>query len=159
MNDVYAKCECAICHKIVPKNHAFSVQIERKTGRSSGSWRFYEGRRHGTIGWSEGRTYYRTGSAWICEQCYPRFQSAQNRKALVKLAVWACIIGVVLVVHHAAQVSNVSSDNTATTASVPPKGDLLMQPVVNSPVAVTSPVRKSGKTTVPPHKTLRQAKP
>jgi Putative peptidoglycan binding domain len=32
MSDEYAKCECAVCHRMVPKNHAISEDIERATG-------------------------------------------------------------------------------------------------------------------------------
>jgi hypothetical protein len=111
--DEYAKCECALCHRRVPKNHAVSQEIERESGRSSG---FRFGSRSAS---SYGTTYYRKQTIWICEECYPAFKAAQERQALTRGAAWIVAIGagVWIFSNHGSTVSNAPpSDTTASIA-------------------------------------------
>jgi uncharacterized protein YecT (DUF1311 family) len=82
----YGTCECYFCHIRVPKPEAYQVTIERETGRSGGSFRFYSKSR--STSYSTGRTYYAKRDIWLCQNCYPIYQKRQRQRA------FATVIGV-----------------------------------------------------------------
>jgi Putative peptidoglycan binding domain len=79
----YATCECYYCHIRLPKPNAYCVTIERETGHSSGSFRFY--RRSSS--YSTGRTYYRKRDIWLCGNCYLQYKKQQRVNALSTFVV------------------------------------------------------------------------
>lgn len=93
----YAICECGNCHKKVPKNEARQITCEKVVGRSSGSFKFYDSRRRSgnrnTYGYSTGRTYYRTGTTWICDDCYPSIRRQEARDRAAKGIILIALVG------------------------------------------------------------------
>ena len=79
----YATCECYSCHIRLPKPNAYRVTIQRETGHSSGSFRFYRK----SSSYSTGRTYYGKRDIWLCGDCYVQYKKQQGRNALASFVV------------------------------------------------------------------------
>jgi hypothetical protein len=84
----YATCECYHCHIRLPKPNAYCVTIERESGRSSGSFRFY--RRSSS--YSTGRTYYRKRDIWLCGSCYLQHKKQQRLNSLASFVVIGLLV-------------------------------------------------------------------
>lgn len=102
----YAEVECERCHKLFPGNLAQNYAHEVETGRVSGTTRStrssssrYSARSYSTTSYhsesaSSGRTYYRTVTEVLCQECYNAQAEADIKAKLFMLC--AIIVGVIV---------------------------------------------------------------
>ena len=129
----YATCECYYCHQRVPKSDAhYCGTAERESGRSGGSFRFYNFGKRGGIGYAMGRKYYTNQDIWICNDCYPRYEADQRQQRWRgPLRGIAVVIGFLIIVEilHFGPKSNsqsISTGNAGLTESSLPSKDRII---------------------------------
>jgi hypothetical protein len=119
----YATCECYYCHIRLPKPDAYHVTIERETGHSSGSFRFYSKSRSSS--YSTGRTYYAKRDIWLCGNCYLQYKKQQRLNALASFVVAGLfVVGGIWIF---------GSNNTSQPPSQKTAGISANQPSVSEP--------------------------
>lgn len=102
--DEYVTTHCESCGKVMPLYEAVEYEYEEQVGRSSGSRRSGQSssRRVSTKGKtsyaygssgssSSGRTYYRTKTKILCQDCYKALEDDEG-SYLVGISIWICII-------------------------------------------------------------------
>jgi putative peptidoglycan binding protein len=125
----YGTCECAGCYRRLSKNEAYSVTIEKETGRSSGSFRFSS---RGTRSYSTGRTYYRKKDIWLCPQCYAAYRRRKRNQGVAAALVALGILGGIVMSSNEKGPTTITAGNHVQPATKSlPNGNSTPQPTAS----------------------------